>query len=102
MNSVLELLVVRRRQRIVRVLIMVGRRLTAGPLRLPRLDQFPPGLFADEGAKSLFDDFRSTPLEPVEVAVVRLGQDARLSLRLGFDGLEVAPLARLQVKAGAQ
>jgi len=44
---------IRRRQRMVRVLIVVGLLLMACALRLPRLDQLPPGLFIDEGANGL-------------------------------------------------
>ena len=42
-----------RRQRIVRVLIVVGLLLLAGTLRLSRLEQLPPGLFIDEGANGM-------------------------------------------------
>ena len=48
-----EQLLVRRRQRIVRVLIVIGLLLLAGALRLPRLEQLPPGLFIDEGANGM-------------------------------------------------
>ena len=42
-----------RRQRIVRVLIVIGLLLLAGALRLSRLEQLPPGLFIDEGANGM-------------------------------------------------
>ena len=53
MKSVLELTVIRRRQRIVRVLIVAALLLLAGALRLSRLEQLPPGLFIDEGANGM-------------------------------------------------
>ena len=43
----------RRRQRIVRLLIVFGLLLLAGALRLPRLEELPPGLFIDEGANGM-------------------------------------------------
>ena len=52
-TSVSESATTRRRQRIVRVLILAGLLLLAGALRLPRLDQLPPGLFLDEGANGM-------------------------------------------------
>ena len=45
--------IIRRRQRIVRVLIVIGLLLLAGALRLSRLEQLPPGLFIDEGANGM-------------------------------------------------
>jgi len=53
MTSVSEYSTARHRQRMVRVLIVVGLLLMAGALRLPRLDQLPPGLFIDEGANGM-------------------------------------------------
>ena len=53
MNVVLEASIVRRRQRIVRVLIVIGLLLLAGVLRLQQLAQLPPGVFVDEGANGL-------------------------------------------------
>ena len=53
MNVVLEASIVRRRQRIVRVLIVIGLLLLAGALRLQQLAQLPPGVFVDEGANGL-------------------------------------------------
>ncbi len=44
---------VRHRQRIVRVLIVVSLLIAACVLRLQRLDQLPPGVFVDEGANGL-------------------------------------------------
>ena len=53
MTSVSEYATSRRRQRIVRALIVVGLLLLACVLRLQRLDQLPPGVFVDEGANGL-------------------------------------------------
>ena len=53
MNSVLDPPAIRRRQRIVRVLIVISLLLLAFALRLQRLDQLPPGVFVDEGANGL-------------------------------------------------
>ena len=53
MNSDLEASTGRRRQRSVRVLIVVGLLIAAGALRLSRLEQLPPGLFIDEGANGM-------------------------------------------------
>ena len=53
MTSVSDCSTVQRRQRIVRLLIVVGLLLLAGVLRLQRLDQLPPGVFVDEGANGL-------------------------------------------------
>ena len=41
------------RQRIVRLLIVAALLLLSGALRLPRLEQLPPGLFIDEGANGM-------------------------------------------------
>jgi hypothetical protein len=53
MKPVAELAAIQRRQRIVRVLIVVGLLVLACALRLQRLDQLPPGVFVDEGANGL-------------------------------------------------
>ncbi len=53
MTSVLEYSNARRRQRIVRVLIVIGLVIAACALRLQQLDQLPPGVFVDEGANGL-------------------------------------------------
>ena len=52
-TSVSESAATRRRQRIVRLLIVIGLLLLAGALRLPRLEELPPGLFLDEGANGM-------------------------------------------------
>ena len=51
--SVSESAAIRRRQRIARVLIVIGLLLLAGALRLSRLEQLPPGLFIDEAANGM-------------------------------------------------
>jgi hypothetical protein len=53
MTSISDCSTVQRRQRIARVLILVGLLLLVGVLRLQQLDQLPPGVFVDEGANGL-------------------------------------------------